>query len=87
MNMAVDEYYKDDAPTFTYNGLRVPIEILFDQIIGFILYSREGFNLLPVTSMDDMSPEIRGLKTYFTLRNPRWIEQHDKGVRRKNRRN
>ena len=62
MNMIVEEDYKDDAPIFAYNGLQVPINILFDQIEGFTLHPRENFNLLPVTSTKDTPPGIRALR-------------------------
>jgi hypothetical protein len=58
VNTMVEEDYEDDTPTFSYNGLRVPINILFDQIEGFTLYPRGGVNLPPITSMEDMSPDI-----------------------------
>ena len=56
VNLVVDEDYEDNIVTFTYNGLQMLIAILFDQIEGLILYSREGVNLPPVTSMDNTPP-------------------------------
>ena len=62
VNMVVDKDYKDDASTFVYTGLRVPMKIPVDQIEGFTLYPREGVNLPLVTTLDDTPPDIRGLK-------------------------
>ena len=81
--MMVEEECEEDAPTFAHNGLWVPINICFDQIEGFTLHLREGINLWPVALLDNLPPDIWGPKKYFTLRNPRWIEQANKGVRRK----
>jgi hypothetical protein len=33
--------------------------------------------------VNEIPPDIQRLAKYFTLRNPRWIEKHGKGVRRK----
>jgi hypothetical protein len=69
-NMMAEEDYTGDAPTFAHSGLQVPINILFNQIEGFTLHPREGVGLSCITPIDDMSPDIQGLKKYFTLRNP-----------------
>ena len=81
--MAVDETYNDDTPIFAYNSLQVPTKTLFDQTVVFTLYPREGVDLRPITSTEDIPPDIQGLKKCFTLRTPRWIEQHGKGVKKK----
>ena len=81
--MMVEEEYEEDASAFAYDGLLVSLNILFDQVDGFTFHPREGYNLSPITSMNDIPPDIRGLEKYFTLRNPCWIEHHSEGVRRK----
>ena len=81
--MIVEEEYEEDAATFAYNSLVVALSMLFDQIDGFTLHPRDGSTLLPITSMAKITPDIKMLEKYFALRNPRWIDQHGKTVRRK----
>ena len=83
VNMMVEEEHEEDTATFAYNGLLVPFNILFEQIYGFTLHPREGCTDPPITSMDHIPPDTRGLKKYFILGNPRYIEKHTEGVRRK----
>ena len=57
--------------------------ILFKKIIGVALHPREGVDAPSITSVNKIPPDIRGLKKYFTLRNPRWIGHHAKEVNRR----
>ena len=79
----MEEDYDEDAAVFVYNTNRVALVVLFEQIIDFILHPREGVDAPLITSIDKIPPNIRGLKTYFTLRNPCWIDQHAEGVNRR----
>ena len=57
--------------------------VLYEQIAGFTLHPREGVVAPSINSMNNIFPDIRGLGKYFTLRNPRWIDQHAKDVTRR----
>jgi hypothetical protein len=59
------------------------LNILYEQIDGFTLYSIDTCNIPPITSLAGIPPAIRGLEKYFSLKTPCWIKQHGKGVRRK----
>jgi hypothetical protein len=61
VTMTVDEDYKDEASTFSYMGLQVPIKTLFNQIKGFTLYPRKGVNFPHTTSVDKIPPNIRSI--------------------------
>jgi hypothetical protein len=41
-NMMIGEEFKEDTSKFSYDGLLVPLNILFDQDDGFTLQPREG---------------------------------------------
>ena len=83
VTMLIEEEYEDDAATFAYNSIAVAFSVLHDQINGFKVHPRDGSNLPPITSMDDIPPGIKQLEKYFTLRNPRWIDQYNESVKRK----
>jgi hypothetical protein len=69
--LAMDKDYKDDAPTFAYNTIQVALSVLFEQIAGFILHPREGADHLPITSVEKIPLDIKGLEKFRILRNPR----------------
>ena len=71
VSMIVEEEYDEDAPSFAYTSLCVALNILFDQIDGCALHSREDYDLPPITSMTGTPHDIKGLEKYFSLSNPR----------------
>ena len=54
----MNEDYEEDMPTFAYNATRVILVVLFKHIVGFILHPREGADAPPITSVDEILPDI-----------------------------
>ena len=79
----MNEEHNKDTGVFAYSTTRVALVVFFGQSIGFVFHPREGVDAPPITLVDEIPPNIRGLEKYFTLRNPRWTDQHSKGVNRR----
>ena len=56
--LSMNEDYEEDMPTFAYNATRVILVVLFKHIVGFILHPREGADAPPITSVDEILPDI-----------------------------